>query len=89
MKEFKAIIIDPIGLHARLASIVSSEALKYKSEIKITLPKFNKEGNLKSIMILLAMNIRKNDEIIVKATGEDEELAIKELEKVFKEANII
>ncbi|UUM19277.1 HPr family phosphocarrier protein [Mycoplasma sp. 1018B] len=89
MKTFSATIIDPIGLHARPTSFIASEASKFKSDIVIVLDKTGKVGNLKSVMMILSMNIRKNDVITIKANGEDEEQAIHELLKAFKSNNLI
>ena len=45
-KEF--IIVDPVGLHARPATLLVNEASKFASETKIIVGE--KEANLKSIM---------------------------------------
>ncbi|KKB26791.1 Phosphocarrier protein of PTS system [Mycoplasmopsis meleagridis] len=89
MKTFSAKIIDPIGLHARPTSVIASEASKFKSDIVIVLDKTGKVGNLKSVMMVLSMNIRKNDLITIKANGEDEEEAINDLLKALKANNLI
>ncbi|WP_416738048.1 HPr family phosphocarrier protein [Mycoplasmopsis meleagridis] len=89
MKTFSAKIIDPIGLHARPTSVIASEASKFKSDIVIVLDKTSKVGNLKSVMMVLSMNIRKNDLITIKANGEDEEEAINDLLKALKANNLI
>ncbi|PAF54959.1 HPr family phosphocarrier protein [Mycoplasmopsis agassizii] len=74
MEKFNATVIDPIGLHARPASLVTKEAAKYKSEIKI---KANgRESNLKSIMNLMSLGIKQNDSFEITAEGEDAKAAI-------------
>lgn len=59
MKEFTASIIDPIGLHARPASVVSTIASKFKSDVQIVLDKTGKVGNLKSIMNVMSLGVKK------------------------------
>lgn len=87
MKDFKGKIIDPVGLHARPASIIVSVASKFNS--KITIISGDKKGNLKSIMNIMSLGIKKDENIVVEADGEDENEAIAEIEKVMKENELI
>ena len=87
MESFKAKIIDPIGLHARPASITVMEASKFKS--KIDIESNGKTGNLKSIMNVMALGIQQNDEVIIKADGEDEKAAIKAIELAMQKNKLI
>lgn len=80
--EFKAIIKDPIGLHARPASVMVQEANKFESEITIT--SGEKSGNLKSIMSVMALGASTGSEITISAIGADAEEAL----KIIKEAMI-
>lgn len=87
MKQFTAIVIDKVGLHARPASILAKEASKYKSELRI---KANgKVGNLKSIMNVMAMGIRNGAEISIEAAGADEEKALSGIKIVLLDNNVI
>lgn len=87
MKSFKSIITDPIGIHARPASVIAKEASKYTSKITVN---FNgKSANLKSVLNLMALIIKHNSEIEVVADGTDEENAIYNIEKAMKDAKII
>lgn len=87
MKQFTAIVIDKVGLHARPASILAKEASKYKSELRI---KANgKVGNLKSIMNVMAMGIRNGAEINIEAVGVDEEKALSGIKIVLLDNNVI
>lgn len=83
MKEFKYTIQDPIGIHARPAGEIVVLAKRFKGEI--TLQKNDQITPLINLMKLLGMGIRQNDEIIVRAEGEDEDAAIEELQKFFLE----
>lgn len=77
MIEREIVLLNDTGLHARPASMLVKEAAKYISEIKII--KNKKEHNAKSIMSILSMAAVKGDKLIMRATGEDEERAVKEL----------
>ncbi len=79
MKSFKAVIKDPIGMHARPTSLVVAEASKYSFNIKIKAN--NNEGNLKSIMSVMALAIKKGDtiEIII---SKDDQKALDNIKKV-------
>ena len=59
MKELKVKIADPVGLHGRPASIISTNASKFNSEISIANLRTNKKGNLKSIMSVMSLGIKK------------------------------
>jgi phosphocarrier protein len=77
MFEEEVILQNETGLHARPASLLVKEASKFKSDIKIIVKE--KEYNAKSIMGLLSMGAAKNEKLVIKAEGEDEELAIRKL----------
>lgn len=77
MIEEKVTLNNEIGLHARPASKFIRESIKYKSTIEVV--KGEKVYNAKSIMGVLSMGAIKNDTIIIRANGEDEEEAVKNL----------
>lgn len=77
MIERELVLLNDTGLHARPASMIVKEATKYISEIKII--KNEKEYNAKSIMGILSMGAVKGDRLVIKAIGDDEEKAVKEL----------
>ncbi|PPE04668.1 phosphocarrier protein HPr [Entomoplasma ellychniae] len=87
MTQFKAIIIDKVGVHARPSQMIIAEVSKYKSDGKIICR--DKEGNLKSIMNVLSMQIKNNDEITVVFTGEDEQAAADGVKQVMINAGLI
>ena len=78
MVEKTVKIINPSGLHARPAALFVQTAGKYTSEIWIK--HGVKKVNAKSIMGLMSLAISKGTSIVIGAEGEDEEIAIKELE---------
>lgn len=83
MKEFRYVITDPEGLHARPAGILVKQAAAYKSEIKIG--KAGKTADAKRILGVMGLGIKNGEQITVTAEGEDEGDAIAELEAFFKE----
>ncbi|WP_338983683.1 HPr family phosphocarrier protein [Spiroplasma endosymbiont of Othius punctulatus] len=87
MTSIKVTIIDPVGLHARPASVLTKEASKFTSDIKIK--SGEKEGNLKSIMNIMALAIKTNTEVEIFANGTDEKEAIAAIEAAMKENSLI
>lgn len=87
MIHFQAQIKDPIGLHARPASLVVQIASKFKSNI--TINHGTKSGNLKSIMNVMSLGILQGDEIKIEADGEDAQTAIAAIKKTMIENKLI
>lgn len=87
MTSFTAKIIDPVGLHARPASITVTVASKFSSDIKIN--SNGKSGNLKSIMNIMALGVKSGEEITIEATGADEKEAIESIREEMKKNNLI
>lgn len=83
MKEKKIIIKNKLGLHARAAAKIVTLTNKYNSKIKII--NGGKVADAKSIMKILMLAAPKGTEILISASGKDESLAIKNLEKLFNE----
>lgn len=75
----KVRVTNPLGLHARPASIFVKIANRYEADITVT-----KEGqtvNGKSIMGLLMLAAEQGSEVELAAAGKDAESALNELEK--------
>ena len=87
MLEKKIIIKNERGIHARPAGILAKAAQKYKSDI--SLEKNGNEYNCKSIMSILSMGIRMNEEIRLSACGLDEDEAFKELQSLLENSSDI
>ncbi len=87
MVSKKFVITDAQGLHARPASVVVQEATKFSSDIKLN---FNgKSANLKSIMSVMALVVKANEEIEIVAEGTDESEALVAIETTLKDKNLI
>jgi phosphocarrier protein HPr len=80
MKEVIVKINNASGLHARPAAVLVNCAKNFTSNI--TIRKNNKEINLKSLLSLLSLGVCQNEEVVLKAIGEDEDKAIEELTNV-------
>ncbi|MFV0287895.1 MAG: HPr family phosphocarrier protein [Mycoplasmatales bacterium] len=83
-KEF--IVTDPVGLHARPATLLVNEASKYASDIKIIVNE--KEANLKSIMGVMSLGIGTNQTFIVEVADDSETEAIDGITKVIIDSQI-
>lgn len=86
--EINVVIKDPIGLHARPASIICQEANKYKSDINLVSPE-GKSANLKSIMSVMALGIKNGETVKISAKGADEEEAINSIKAAMQKSNLI
>ena len=83
MEKYSFVVADPVGLHARPATILVNQASKFTSNIKLT---YNgKEVNLKSIMGVMSLGVPTKASVEITAEGEDEKDAIASIEKVVKE----
>ena len=85
VKEFKYIITDAEGIHARPAGELVKEAKKFASGVKIT--KGDKTADAKKIFGLMGLGVKQGEEIQVQIEGEDEEQAAAALE-AFLKANL-
>lgn len=82
MKEFKYVITDELGIHARPAGQLVKKAMGFKSAVTISCPKG--QADCKRIMAVMKLVVKQGDEVVLKVEGEDEDAAAKELEEFFK-----
>ena len=85
MKSFTYKITDPVGMHARPASMLAKEIKNYKSTVTIT--KNGKTLDAGKVMMLMSLGIKCGEEIVLEVTGEDEEVAAAAIE-AFLKANL-
>ena len=84
MKEFKYVVTDPEGIHARPAGIlVKQQAAGYQSTVKIT--KGEKTADAKRIFGVMGLGVKTGEEVTITVEGADEDTAVAELEAFFKE----
>ena len=80
MKDVKVLVIDPVGLHARPATVAVNAASKFKSDVKV---EFNGRAvNMKSIMGVMSLGIPTQSEIRIICEGEDEDTAVTQIEQI-------
>ena len=82
MEKFTYVITDPSGIHARPAGLLVKEAGKFAS--KLTISKGSKKGDLKRIFGVMALGVKKGEEIEVTCEGADEAAAASALAAFFK-----
>lgn len=83
MKQFKYVITDEIGMHARPAGLLVKEAKAFAS--KITIEANGKTAEATKLMALMQLGVKKGAEVVITAEGADEEAAIAKLEAFMKE----
>ncbi len=87
MKQITVTVVDPVGLHARPATVAVNAASKFKSEVKVAYK--GRTVNMKSIMGVMSLGIPTQSEITVSCDGEDEDAAIKTIEDVLRAQKVI
>lgn len=85
-KELSFVVSDPVGLHARPATILVNQASKFTSNIKLVYN--DKEVNLKSIMGVMSLGVPTKAAVTIVAEGDDEEDVVASIAKVIKEQKV-
>ena len=85
MKEFKHVINDPLGMHARPAGMLVKAVAPYASKITVTAP--TGTADAKRLMALMRLAAKQGMELTVTVEGPDEEKAAAELQ-AFLTANL-
>ena len=85
MKEFKHIINDPMGLHARPAGMLVKACAGYASKITLTAP--TGTADAKRLMGIMRLAAKQGMELTFNVEGADEEKAATELQ-AFLAANL-
>ena len=83
MKEFKYVIKDEQGIHARPAGSFVKAAAAFPCSI--TIGKDGKDVDAKRILGVMGLGVKCGQEIVIKAEGEQEEEAIATLSKFLEE----
>ena len=85
MKEFKHVINDPLGMHARPAGMLVKAVAGYASKVTVTAP--TGTADAKRLMALMRLAAKQGMELTITIDGADEEKAATELQ-AFLEANL-
>lgn len=74
MKKQEIVIKDVLGIHARPAAAIVKASKEFESSFEI---EFNgKSVNGKSIMGVMSLGMKCNDEAVITINGDDEEIAL-------------
>ena len=74
MEKLSFVVSDPVGLHARPATILVNQASKFSSNINLI---YNgKSVNLKSIMGVMSLGVGQGADVVISAEGADADDAI-------------
>ncbi|MBQ1508207.1 MAG: HPr family phosphocarrier protein [Erysipelotrichaceae bacterium] len=87
MKEITVTVVDPVGLHARPATVAVNAASKFKCDVKVTFKE--RSVNMKSIMGVMSLGIPTQSEIKISCDGEGEDDAIVAIENTLREQKVI
>ena len=85
MKEFKHVINDPLGMHARPAGMLVKAVAAYVSKVTVTAP--TGTADAKRLMALMRLAAKQGMELTISIEGPDEEKAATELQ-AFLAANL-
>ncbi len=83
MKEFKYVIKDENGIHARPAGLLVKKAGEFNSTVNVK--KMEKTVDGKRLFAIMSLGAKKNDELTFTIEGEDEEIAISALQQFCNE----
>ncbi len=87
MIEKKVKIIDKLGIHARPATVIVGACSKFDGDCSLV---FNgKTGNLKSMMGVMALGIKYDDEITLIFDGSDEVSALDNVLSIMSKEGLI
>jgi len=85
MKEFKHVINDPLGLHARPGGVLVRAVAGYASKVSIAAP--TGTADAKRLMGIMRLAAKQGMELTISVEGADEETAAAELQ-AFLTANL-
>jgi phosphocarrier protein len=88
MKEINVFVIDPVGLHARPATVAVNAASKFKG-CNVNVAFKGRSVNMKSIMGVMSLGIPTQSEITITVDGENEDEAIATIEQVLRDQKVI
>lgn len=83
MREFKYVITDPEGIHARPAGELVKAAKAFACDIKLV--KDGKAGDCKRIFGLMGMGVKNGQEVTLTFEGADEDAACEAMSKFMQE----
>ncbi len=82
MAERLISVINTLGIHARPASLIVQTSMKFKSNI--TLTKGGVSADAKSIMSVMMLAAAYKSQVLIKASGTDEDEAVEAIASLFE-----
>lgn len=83
MREYKYVITDPEGIHARPAGELVKAAKAFACDIKLV--RDGKAGDCKRIFGLMGMGVKNGQEVTLTFEGADEDAACEAMSKFMQE----
>ena len=83
MKSFNYTITDEVGIHARPAGTLAKKVKEYASTVVIA--KGEKSAQAQKLMAVMSLGVKNGAEVVIKAEGDDEDVAIAKMEEFMKE----
>lgn len=83
MKEFKYVITDPEGIHARPAGLLVKAVKEFACDVKIA--KGGKAMSAKAIFGVMGLGAKKGDEVTLTFDGADEDAAYEKISQFMQE----
>ena len=83
MKEFKYVVTDPEGIHARPAGELVKLAKSFESSVMIE--KDGKAMNCKAIFGIMGLAVKQGEEVTLTFDGADEDAAYEAISNFMKE----
>jgi phosphotransferase system HPr (HPr) family protein len=84
MIEGRVTVSNTLGLHARAAAQLVKTASEFKSKITLLRSDGKGSADAKSILGVLTLSARYGTEIVIRADGDDEVLALAALVELFE-----
>jgi phosphotransferase system HPr (HPr) family protein len=73
-------VTAPAGLHARPAAEFAATAARFDSEVRLC--RRDREVDAKSVLLLLTLDVRQGDRVVVVAEGVDADAAVDALSRL-------
>ncbi len=87
MVDLKVVVVDPVGLHARPATVAVNAATKCKCKVSVSFK--GRTVDMKSIMGVMSLGIPTQSEITIACEGDGEEEALNSIVEILKAQNVI
>lgn len=87
MKNTTVTVIDPIGIHARPATIISQSVSKFQSSVTFNMGE--KKCNAKSLINIMALGAKKDATIEIVIEGADEQECMDALLQAMRNEKIV